>query len=69
MGSVFSPPKPPSPPAIPAAPTTADVDQKALTEDRLRRSRAAGTSGNVISSLANAKTDAETQSRVSKLLG
>lgn len=68
MGSFLSP-KIPSPPPPPPVPTEATVDNTALTEDRLRRQRASGTSGNVLSSLATAKTDTETSSRISKLLG
>ncbi len=68
MGSFLSP-KVPSPPPIPAAPTEATVDNTALTEDRMRRQRASGSTGNIISSLSGAKTDAETTSRISKLLG
>lgn len=62
-------PKIPSPPPPPPAPVVESVDKTALTEDRLRRQKAAGTSGNIISSLSGAKTDTQTQTSISKLLG
>jgi hypothetical protein len=67
MGGLIS--KPPSPPPLPPAPTVKDVDKEILTEDRLRRQRASGTSGNIVSSLSESKTDTESSTRISKLLG
>ena len=66
MGNPF---KSPSPPPLPPAPTVEDIDKTALTEDRLRRQRATGTTGNIVSSLSESKTDKEVSSRISKLLG
>lgn len=59
----------PSPPPVAPAPTTADIDKEILTEDRMRRQRASGTTGNIVSSLGDQKTDVESSSRISKLLG
>lgn len=67
MGGILSSPKTPTPPPLPPAPEEPDQDK--LTEERLKRQRAAGTSKNVVSSLAGAKSDTETVTRVSKLLG
>lgn len=69
MGSLFKAPKPPPPPVIPPAPTEADVDQDALTEERTRRQRASGRQSNIVSSLRSATEDAESGTRISKLLG
>lgn len=57
-------PPPPKPPA--AAPATEDT---ALTEDRLRRQRAAGRQGNIVSSLAEQVEDINAPTRISSLLG
>ena len=59
----------PSPPPIPPAPVIQDVANKPLTEDRLRRQRASGRQGNIISSLADQVTDTQSGSKISKLLG
>ena len=61
--------KPPAPPPLPPAPTVEDIDKTALTEDRLRRQRATGTSGNIVSSLSGQASDTEASTRISKLLG
>lgn len=67
--SLFSGPKIPKAPLPLPAPTIQDVDQNKITEDRLRRQRASGTSGNVVSSLAGSIKDEQASSRISKLLG
>lgn len=69
VGNLLKAPKSPAPPPLPAAPKTTDAEDVALTEERLRRQRATGTSGNVVSNLANSVSDQNTSSRISKLLG
>lgn len=64
----FSKPKVPKAPPPPPPPKLEDNNDQ-LTEDRLRRQRAAGTSGNTVSSLRDAKPDEEATTRISKLLG
>ncbi len=59
----------PSAPVLAPAPEEADVDKTLLTEDRMRRQSAAGSSKNIVSSLASATSDENTQTRISKLLG
>lgn len=68
MGGLFKSPKPPAPPAPPPSPVEKDIEQP-LTEDRLRRQKAAGRQGNIISSLSDAVEDQAVTSRISRLLG
>lgn len=65
----LSQPKIPAPPPLPAAPRLETVDDSKLFETRLRRQRASGTSGNVVSSLRSSTSDEEASARISKLLG
>jgi hypothetical protein len=69
LKSFFKPPKPPPPPVLPPPPTEADVDQDALTEERTRRQRASGRQSNIVSSLRGSVEDAQSGTRISKLLG
>ena len=73
MGGVFKKPKAPAPPPVPTPPPLPvqpiENPEEKLTEDKLRRQRAAGRSGNVVSSLSQSTTDEQTASRISKLLG
>lgn len=61
--------KPPKPPALAPAPKAVEADNTVLTEERSRRQRASGTSGNVISSLRDSISDSSAGSSISKLLG
>lgn len=65
----FMSPKPPAPPPLPDPPAAEDLNADVLTEDRLRRQKAAGRQSNIVSSLADQVSDAESNARVSKLLG
>lgn len=67
---IFSAPKTPLPPPPPPAPTVETVSQDpALTEERLRRQRAAGRQSNIVSNLSSSVEDTQAQTRISKLLG
>lgn len=61
--------KVPAPPPIIEAPKVEDVSEEKLTEDRLRRQRAQGTTGNIISSLGSSIEDQNAATKISKLLG
>lgn len=65
----FQAPKQPAPPPLPEAPSVETVDQTKLASDRLRRARAVGTGGNIVSNLSTSQTDTQAQTRISKLLG
>lgn len=65
----FKKPKVPKPPVLQPVKQVTTPSETAVTEDRLRRQRASGTQGNLISSLGQAVSDKETSTVVSKLLG
>ena len=66
----FKKPKVPAPPPLPPPPTEASVaDDPALTEERLRRQRAAGRQGNIKSNLRGSVQDENVGTRKSVLLG
>lgn len=69
MGSILGGPKVPKPPVLAPAPTKTNSEDVALKEDRIRRQKASGTSGNIISSLRDSVSDSKASSSISKLLG
>jgi len=62
-------PSAPKPPPLPEPPKAEDLNADVLTEDRLRRQKAAGRQSNIVSSLADQVSDVESGTRISKLLG
>ena len=65
----FLAPKPPAPPILAPAPTKTNSEDVAMKEERSRRQKASGTSGNIISSLRDSVSDSKTSTSISKLLG
>lgn len=71
MGSLnpFSKPKMPTPQVITTPTTDTTEAQSALLDERKRRAAAVGSTGNIVSSLVSATTDAQTGTKKSTLLG
>lgn len=69
MGSLFSKPKMPTPQVIDTPTTDTAEAQTALLDERKRRAGAVGSTGNIVSSLVGAQTDAQTGTKRSTLLG
>lgn len=69
MGSLFSSPKMPAAQVVEPPTTDTEEAQTALLDERKRRAGAVGSTGNIVSSLTGATTDAQTGTRRSTLLG
>lgn len=71
MGSLNPLAKPKTPAPVVVAPPTIDdtANQDALTAERKRRQAATGSTGNIVSTLANATTDLQSSTKKSTLLG